>query len=98
MSKQILIRPIVSEKADMLTEKHGKYSFVVNKKANKVEIKNAVEEQYQVTVDSVNTVIMPSKTKVRTTRAGMVRGRKSTYKKAIVTLADGEEMNLYGEV
>lgn len=98
MSKQILIRPIVSEKADRLTEKFGQYSFVVNQKANKVEIKKAIEEQYQVTVDSVNTVIMPSKTKVRTTRAGMVKGRKSTYKKAIVKLADGEEMNLYGEV
>ena len=97
MDKRILVRPIISEKADGLSEKLSQYSFVVAKKANKIEIRNAVEAYYGVTVDSVNTVIMPSKSKNRNTRAGLVKGRKSSYKKAIVTLAEGEELNLYGE-
>ena len=98
MSKKILIKPIVSEKSDKLSENLQQYTFVVDKKANKIEIRNAIEGYYGVTVDSVNTVIMPSKAKNRNTRAGLIRGRKSSYKKAIVTLAEGEELNLYGDL
>ncbi len=70
----------------------------MDKKANKVEIKNAVEQFYNVAVESVNTAIMPSKSRTRSTRSGMQRGRKPSYKKAIVTLAYGEDIDLYGEV
>ena len=98
MAKQILIKPIISEKAELLSEDLGKYSFVVDKSANKIEIRNAVEEMYSVTVEDVNTMIMPAKLKSRFTRSGVLKGRKSAYKKAVVTLAEGEEIDLYGEV
>lgn len=98
MARNILIKPIITEKSDHLSENLSQFSFIVDKKANKLEIRKAVEEQYSVTVESVNTAIMPSKSKSRNTRAGLIRGRKSAYKKAIVTLADGEDLNLYGEL
>lgn len=97
MAKKILIKPIITEKADMLT-KSGQYSFVVNKKANKVEIRKAVESMYSVSVDSVNTAILPGKTKSRNTKSGIVKGSIPSYKKAIVTLAKGEEINFFGDI
>ncbi len=98
MARNILIKPIITEKSDKLSENLSQFSFIVDKKANKLEIRKAVEEQYSVTVESVNTAIMPSKSKSRNTRAGLIKGRKSAYKKAIVTLAEGEDLNLYGEL
>lgn len=98
MAKQVLIKPVISEKADMLSSKRQQYTFVVDRKANKIEIRKAIEEFYQVTVESVNTMVMPAKAKNRNTRAGLIRGRQSAYKKAVVTLASGEEINLYGEI
>jgi len=98
MEKQILIRPIISEKADQLSEKLGQYSFIVNKKANKVEIKKAVEEMYSVNVLSVNTAIMPGKAKSRNTRTKVVKGRVSGYKKAIIKLSAGEEIDFFGDI
>lgn len=97
MAKKILIKPIITEKADMLT-KSGQYSFVVNKKANKVEIRKAVESMYSVSVDSVNTAILPGKTKSRNTKSGIVKGSIPSYKKAIVTLSKGEEINFFGDI
>lgn len=96
--KQILIKPIISEKAEILSGSEGQYSFVVNKKANKVEIRKAVEEMYSVSVSSVNTLIMPGKSKTRNTKSGVLKGRSSSYKKAIVKLANGEEIDFFGEV
>ncbi|RMG79813.1 MAG: 50S ribosomal protein L23, partial [Bacteroidetes bacterium] len=78
--------------------KSTQYSFVVNKKANKVEIRKAVESEFNVQVVSVNTLIIPAKTKSRNTRAGLITGRKSAFKKAIVTLAPGEEINYFGDI
>lgn len=98
MAKRILIKPLVSEKAENLSEKRGQYVFVVEKGVNKIEIKKAIEDFYHVTVESVNTLVMPAKTKNRNTRAGMIRGRVSSFKKAVVTLGKGETINLYGEV
>lgn len=98
MAKRILIKPIITEKADRLSEKDGRYSFVVNKDANKIEIKKAVAETYNVEVESVNTMIMPSKTKNRNSRRTAIRGSVSSYKKAIVTLVEGETINFFGEV
>lgn len=97
MAKQILIKPLVTEKAELLSEDQQQYTFIVNKAANKVEIGQAVAERYGVQVISVNTAIMPSKTKNRTTKSGLIRGRVPAYKKAIITLADGEELDLYNE-
>ena len=98
MAKTILIKPIITEKAESLTEGWNQYSFVVNKKANKVEIRKAVEKMYGVSVDSVNTAIMPAKAKNRNTRTGIIRGHISSYKKAIVTLAEGEEIDFFGDI
>lgn len=97
MKNQILIKPIISEKSERLSGRLGQYSFVVDKKANKLQIKEAVEKQYGVTIKSVNTAIMPSKAKSRNTRSGLQKGRISAYKKAIVTLNAGEELDFFGE-
>lgn len=96
--KKILIKPIISEKAELLSGNKGQYSFVVNKSANKVEIRKAVEEMYSVNVSSVNTLIMPRKAKTRNTKSGVLKGNISSYKKAIVKLANGEEIDFFGEV
>jgi large subunit ribosomal protein L23 len=98
MAKEILIKPLITEKSETLTEKSNQYTFLVNKKVNKVEIRKAVEKMYNVQVAAVNTAIMPSKARNRNTRAGFVRGRVSSYKKAFVTLAPGETIDLYGEI
>ncbi len=98
MAKTILIKPIITEKADRLTEKLKQYSFVVNKDANKIEIKKAVEKRYNVAVESVNTLIMPASTKSRMTRTGILRGHVSSFKKAVVTLSKGEEIDFFGDI
>jgi len=93
----ILKRPLVTEKVSAMNEK-GKYGFVVDAGANKVEIKKAVEKQYGVTVESVNTMSVMGKKKTRYTKAGVLSGRKPNYKKAIVTLAQGEVIDFYSNV
>jgi len=98
MAKTVLVKPIITEKAEGLSDRLNQYSFVVDRRANKIEIRKAVEEMYGVTVDSVNTMIMPAKTKNRTTRSGYVRGRVSAYKKAIITLTEGEEIDFFGDI
>lgn len=98
MAKSILLKPIITEKSEGLSEKRGQYSFVVEKTANKIEIRNAVESMYSVNVDAVNTMIMPAKAKNKNTRSGMIKGRVSSYKKAIITLASGEEIDFFGDI
>lgn len=98
MAKRILIKPIITEKSNALMDEYNKYTFKVDKSANKVEIKKAVEAAYNVAVEGVTTMVMPSKSRVRNTKRGMQKGRKPSYKKAIVTLAFGEEIDLYGDI
>jgi len=98
MSKEILIKPIISEKSEFISENLGQYCFMVSKAANKIEIKKEVEKKYGVSVDSVNTLIMPKKARSRNTKSGILKGSISSYKKAIVTLADGEEIDLFGDI
>lgn len=93
----ILIRPLVTEKVSALNEK-GKYGFVVDGTANKIEIKNAVEQKYGVNVEQVNTMNVMGKFKSRFTKAGVLSGRKPNYKKAIVTVANGEVIDFYSNV
>jgi len=93
----VLKKPLVTEKVSALNEK-GKYGFFVDVKANKVEIKKAVEKQYGVTVESVNTMSVMGKLKTRYTKAGVLSGRQQNYKKAIVTLAQGEVIDFYSNV
>ena len=98
MAKNILIKPLLTEKTEELSEGLNKYSFVVHKKANKVEIRKAVEEMYGVNVSSVNTLVMPGKAKNRTTKSGVLRGRVSSFKKAVITLATGEQIDFFGDI
>jgi len=94
---QILKKPLVTEKMTALNEK-GKYAFEVAKTANKVEIKKAVEKLYGVTVEKVSTMRVQGKLKVKNTKAGVVSGRKPSYKKAIVSLKEGEFIDFYSGI
>ena len=99
MAKNVLIKPIISEKSEKLSATVGHFCFIVNKKSNKIEIKKAVEAMYpEVKVERVNTAVMPAKSKSRNTRAGVLKGRISSYKKAYVTLAEGSDIDFFGEV
>jgi large subunit ribosomal protein L23 len=91
----ILIKPVLTEKVNQMQEKLNRYTFVVDKRANKLEIKKAVEEFYNVKVADVNTAVLPGKNKTRYTKAGYISGRKPSFKKAMVTLAEGENIDLY---
>jgi large subunit ribosomal protein L23 len=93
----ILKKPLVTEKVSALNEK-GKYGFLVDADANKVEIKKAVEKQYGVNVERVNTMTIMGKMKTRYTKTGILSGRQQNYKKAIVTLAEGEVIDFYSNV
>jgi large subunit ribosomal protein L23 len=93
----ILKKPLVTEKISALNES-GTYGFVVDKTANKVEIKKAVEKTYGVTVSSVNTMVYPGKSKTKYTKSKIIQGRTSSYKKAIVKVAEGDIIDFYGGV
>ena len=92
---EILIKPILTEKANAQQDKLSRYAFKVNRRANKLEIKTAVEQFYGVNVVDVNTLVVPGKSKTRSTKSGIISGVKSGYKKALVTVAEGETINLY---
>lgn len=94
----ILIKPILTEKANAQQDTLRRYAFKVARKANKLEIKKAVESFYGVTVVNVNTSVVPGKNKSRFTKAGVLSGRKPAYKKAFVTVAEGENIDLYSSI
>ena len=90
---------MITEKMTSVTEKqNNKFGFVVRPDADKLQIKKEVEGLYNVTVKSVNTMRYAGKTKSRYTRTGLIRGRKNAYKKAIVTLADGQTIDFYSNI
>ena len=91
----VLIKPVLSEKANKQAEKMNRFTFIVDRKANKLEIKKAVELFYGVQVEMVNTQVVPSKLKTKYTKAGFIVGRKPAKKKAIVTVAQGETIDVY---
>ncbi len=93
----ILVRPLVTEKFSAMNEQ-GKYGFIVTKSANKVEIKKEVEKTYGVTVESVNTMIHPGRSKSRYTKSGVISGRTQTFKKAVVKVADGDIIDFYSGI
>ena len=95
---EVLIKPILTEKANGQQDKLRRYAFKVARKANKLEIKKAVESFYGVTVTGVNTAVVPGKNKSRYTKAGVISGRKPSYKKAFVTVAEGENIDLYSNI
>lgn len=99
MNKEVLIRPLVTEKMTALMEA-GHYAFVVRKDANKIEIREAVESRYPgVKIKEVRTMVVRGKRRNQFTRRGLVQGRLSSFKKAIVTLApDSEQIDFFEEV
>ena len=95
---QILVKPLITEKMTADTEKNNAYGFIVADGANKVEIKKAVEKEYGVTVTSVRTLRVDGKRRQRYTKTGIIKGRTVGYKKAIVSLAEGEMIDFYENI
>ena len=93
--RQILIRPLLTEKVLKMQEGEGKYGFVVDRQANKIEIKNAIERKFDVTVDDVKTINVKGKRKQMNTRRGITHGRRASWKKAIVTLREGDSIDFF---
>jgi large subunit ribosomal protein L23 len=94
----ILKRPILTEKASALTEKLNRFTFKADHRANKLQIKGAIEKMYGVNILAINTMVVFGKMKSRNTKAGVVTGNIAKYKKAIVTLKDGESIDFYSNI
>jgi large subunit ribosomal protein L23 len=93
----VLIRPLVTEKMSALNEK-GQYGFVVDKRANKIQVKQEIEKIYGVKVNSVRTMRYGGKEKSRYTKSAIIVGKAPSFKKAIVQVADGEVIDFYGGI
>src|SRR5664279_3869498 len=98
MVTEIIFKPIVTEKLTILGEKLNRYGFIVDKRANKLEIKKAVESLYGVTVAAVNTMRYAGKVKSRNTKSGSISGQRVAIKKAVITLAEGEKIDFYSNI
>lgn len=96
--RNILIRPLITEKMTEVTESQNKYGFIVDVNANKIQIAKAIEERFDVNVTAVNTMKYKGKTKTQFTRKGKFEGKTSQFKKAIVSLKDDQTIDLFGEV
>ena len=94
----IIKKPVITEKMTAISEKLNKYAFIVDKNANKIEIKKAVEKLYDVKVEAVNTMNYQGKKKSRYTKAGVVTGRRPAFKKAVVTLKEGDTIDFYSNI
>ena len=95
---EVLRKPLLTEKVAQLTEKLNRYAFIVDPRANKIQIKAAIEKMYGVNITDVNTMRYVGKLKSRNTKAGAVTGRAAAYKKAIITLKDGEVIDFYSNI
>ena len=95
---EILVKPILTEKMTKLGEKLNRYAFMVDKRADKLQIKEAVEKMYDVKVEAVNTMRYSGKLKVRYTKSGVQRGRSNSYKKAVITLVEGNVIDFYSNI
>ena len=94
----IEIRPIITEKANSASEKLNCYTFAVSPEANKFQIKDIVEKLYNVRVEKVNTASYAGKRKQRYTKSGIIRGQRSAFKKAYVTVAEGQKIDYYSNI
>ena len=94
----IQIRPLITEKANSVSEKLNCYTFAVSPDANKFQIKDLVEKLYNVRVTSVNTAYYAGKRKQRWTKSGLLRGKKPAFKKAYVTVAEGQTIDYYNNI
>ncbi|CAA7194275.1 50S ribosomal protein L23 [Chryseobacterium formosense] len=91
----IIIKPVISEKANYLTDLRGSYSFLVDTKANKIQIKKAVEAAYGVKVADVNTMIYAPKVSSKYTKKGLQVGKTNKLKKAVIKLVEGEVIDIF---
>lgn len=94
----ILIKPVITEKATMDSELNSRYTFEVKPDSNKIEIKNAVEAAYGVSVVKVRTMNVRPDRKTRYTKSGMITGKTKAFKKAIVQVADGDTIDFYSNL
>ena len=94
----ILVKPLVTEKMTQLSERFDRYGFVVDRRATKPQIKKAVESLYSVNVAEVNTMVYGGKVKSRYTKGGVITGKTNAFKKAIVTLVDGDSIDFYSNI
>lgn len=94
----IIIKPIITEKMTQQGETLNRYGFFVDRKANKLQIKQAIKDLYGVEVESISTMVVFGKKKSRYTKSGVISGRANTRKKAIVTLAKGETIDFYSNI
>ena len=94
----ISIRPLITEKANNVSEKLNCYTFAVSPDANKFQIKDIVEKLYNVRVTSVNTAYYAGKRKQRWTKSGLLKGKKPAFKKAYVTVAEGQTIDYYNNI
>jgi large subunit ribosomal protein L23 len=94
----IIIKPVITEKMTGMGEDLNRYGFIVHRKANKLQIKKAVEDLYGVEVVAVNTMTYRGKTKSRYTQTGIISGKTASYKKAIITVAEGETIDFYSNI
>lgn len=96
MSKRsIIIKPVLTEKSEKMSSKLNQHTFIVRKDANKYEIKGAIEQLFNVKVEAVNTTILPGKFKRKFTKKGVASGQQPSYKKAFVTVKEGEVLDIY---
>ncbi|NOU46883.1 MAG: 50S ribosomal protein L23 [Bacteroidales bacterium] len=94
----IIVKPIITEKMTAISEKLHRYGFIVDKRANKLQIKGAIKELYGVEVEAVNTMNYSGKLKSRFTKTGVISGRTNAFKKAVVTLAAGETIDFFSNI
>ena len=95
---EALIKPVLTEKMTAQGEKLNRYGFIVDTRANKLQIRSAVEQMYNVVVTDVNTMNYMGKAKSRYTKAGLLAGRNNNYKKAVVTLKEGDRIDFYSNI
>ena len=95
----MIVKPLVTEKMTAITDKmNNRFGFIVRPEANKLEIKSEIEALYNVTVLDVNTMRYQGKNKIRYTKSGLIKGRKNAFKKAIVTLKEGDTIDFYSNI
>ena len=94
----IIKRPVITEKMTAISERLNKFAFIVDKRANKIQIKEAVEKLYDVKVVAVNTMNYDGKKKSRYTKSGVVTGRTVAFKKAVVTLKEGDTIDFFSNI
>ena len=94
----VLKTPIITEKMTADSERNNRYGFIVDRKANKVEIKKAIEEMYGVTVGKVRTMNYVGKPRSRNTKSGVISGRTKPFKKAVVSLSEGDTIDFFSNI